>query len=69
MAQLKIVWSKEAQDNFLQFRYPYMYPATSVQETRAFVCEYFKVFYSVYDRYILVESVFDTRQNPSKLPY
>ena len=29
----------------------------------------FKVFYSVYDRSILVESVFDTRQNPSKLPY
>jgi hypothetical protein len=28
MAQLKIVWSKEAQDDFLQFRYPYMYPAT-----------------------------------------
>ena len=69
MAQLKIVWSKEAQDNFLQFRYPYMYPATSVQETRDFVCEYFKVFYSVYDRSILVESVFDTRQNPSRLPY
>ena len=29
----------------------------------------FKVFYSVYDISILVESVFDTRQNPSKLPY
>ena len=69
MALLKIVWSIEAQDNFQQFRYSYMYPATSVQETRAFVCEYFKVFYSVYDRYILVESVFDTRQNPSRLPY
>ena len=83
MAQLKIVWSKEAQDNFQQIalfyyqrtgnakysnrlyrmmrdslrlaaRYPYMYPATSVHETRAFVSEYFKVFYSVCDRYILV---------------
>ena len=98
MAQLKIVWSKEAQDNFQQIalfyyqrtgnakysnrlyrmmrdslrlaaRYPYMYPATSIQETRAFVCEYFKVFYSVCDRYLLVEVVFDTRQDPSKLPY
>ena len=97
MAQVKIVWSKEAQDNFQQIalfyyqrtgnakysnrlyrmkrdslrlaaRYPYMYPATSVHETRAFVSEYFKVFYSVCDRYILVESVFDTRQDPSKLP-
>ena len=72
MAQLKIVWSKEAQDNFQQIalfyyqrtgnakysnrlyrmmrdslrlaaRYPYMYPATSIQETRAFVCEYFNL--------------------------
>ena len=53
----------------LAARYPYMYPATSIQETRAFVCEYFKVFYSVCDRYLLVEAVFDTRQDPSKLPY
>lgn len=53
----------------LAARYPYMYPATSVHETRAFVCEYFKVFYSVCDGYIFVESVFDTRQDPEKQPY
>ena len=98
MAQLKIVWSKEAQECFQQIalfyyrrmgnakysnrlyrmmrdslrlaaRYPYMYPATSVKETRVFVCEYFKVFYSIYDGHILVETVFDTRQDPEKLPY
>ena len=53
----------------LATRYPYMYPGTSIHETRVFVCEYFKVFYSVYKDYILVETVFDTRQNPNKKPY
>ena len=53
----------------LAARYPYMYPATSVSETRVFVCEYFKVFYSVSKEYLLVETVFDTRQDPAKLPY
>ena len=53
----------------LAARYPYMYPATSIQETRVFVCEYFKVFYSVYKEHLLVETVFDTRQDPNKLSY
>ena len=98
MARLKVIWSKEAQENFQQIasfyyrcmgnakysnrlyrmmrdslrlaaRYPYMYPAASVKETRVFVCEYFKVFYSACDGHILVEAVFDTRQDPKKLPY
>lgn len=47
-------------------RYPYMYRSSSVPDTRVFVCEYFKVYYSVHSEYILVESIFDTRQNPSK---
>ena len=49
--------------------FPLMYPATSVQETRVFVCEYFKVFYSINKESILVETLFDTRQNPDKLPF
>lgn len=53
----------------LAARYPYMYPATSIQKTRVFVCEYFKVFYSICDGFVLVETVFDTRQDPTKLPY
>lgn len=53
----------------LAARYPYMYPATSIQGTRVFVCEYFKIFYSIYNEMILVESVFDTRQDPKKLPF
>lgn len=98
MAKLKVIWSKEAKENFQQIalfynhltgnakystrlfrmmkdslrlasRYPYMYPATSVQDTRVFVCEYFKVFYSVNKDFLMVEAVFDTRQNPDKLPY
>ena len=53
----------------LAARYPYMYPATSIQDTRVFMCEYFKVFYSVNKEHLLVETVFDTRQEPNKLPF
>lgn len=53
----------------LAAHYPHMYPATSIQETRVFVCEYFKVFYSIHNGFILAETVFDTRQDPKKLPY
>ena len=48
-------------------KYPYMYQATMVKDTRAFVCEYFKIYYSVHDAYVEVEAVFDTRQDPKKL--
>lgn len=50
-------------------KYPYMYQATTVKETRAFVCEYFKIYYSVHEDYVEVEAVFDTRQDPEKRPY
>lgn len=50
-------------------QYPYMYPASSVQDTRVFVCEYFKVYYSVHAECILVETIFDTRQDPAKAPF
>lgn len=53
----------------LAARYPYMYPTTSIPETRVFVCEYFKVFYSIHKDCLYVETVFDTRQDPNKLPY
>jgi plasmid stabilization system protein ParE len=50
-------------------KYPYMYRSTIVPDTRVFVCEYFKIFYSVSDKYIQVEAVFDSRQDPEKSPY
>ena len=46
--------------------YPYMYRAASAPDTRVFVCEYFRIYYSVHSDYILVESIFDTRQDPIK---
>lgn len=46
--------------------YPYMYRAASAPDTRVFVCEYFSIYYSVHSDYILVESIFDTRQDPIK---
>lgn len=50
-------------------KYPLMYRSTFVPDTRVFVCEYFKVYYSVRATCIEVEAVFDTRQNPDKAPY
>lgn len=49
--------------------YPYMFRAASAPDTRVFVCEYFRIYYSVYSDCILVESVFDTRQDPTKDSY
>lgn len=46
--------------------YPYMYRAASAPDTRVFVCEYFRIYYSVHSNHILVESIFDTRQDPIK---
>lgn len=50
-------------------KYPYMYKATSVPNVRVFHCDYFRVYYRVLDEYILVEAVFDTRQDPGKAPF
>ncbi len=46
--------------------YPYMYRATAVKDTRVFVCEYFKIYYSLNADFIYVEAVFGSRQNPTK---
>ena len=45
-------------------KYPYMYKATSVPNIRVFHCDYFKVYYRVLEKQILVEAVFDTRRKP-----
>lgn len=50
-------------------KYPFMYRATSVHNVRVFHCEYFKIYYRVLDTQILVEAVFDTRQDSDKDPY
>lgn len=50
-------------------KYPYMYKATSVPNIRVFHCDYFKVYYRVLEKQILVEAVFDTRQDPDKAPF
>ena len=39
-------------------KYPYMYKATSVPNIRVFHCDYFKVYYRVLEKQILVEAVF-----------
>ena len=49
--------------------YPFMFPQTTYNEKRYFVCEYFKVFYSVHSQFIAIEAVFDTRQDPEKAPF
>ena len=50
-------------------KYPYIYKATSVPNIRVFHCDYFKVYYRVLEEYILVEAIFDTRQDPDKAPF
>ena len=50
-------------------KYPYMYKATSIPNVRVFHCDYFKVYYRVLEEQILVEAVFDTRQDPGKAPF
>ena len=41
-------------------KYPYI---------RVFLCDFFKVYYRVLEKQILVEAVFDTRQDPDKAPF
>ncbi len=50
----------------LAARYPHMYRVTTTANTRVFICEYFKVYYSIHKDFIAVESVFDARQDPLK---
>jgi plasmid stabilization system protein ParE len=53
----------------LAVRYPHLFQATSNPDVRSFPCEYFRVFYRIYDTYVLVEAVFDMRQDPNKMPF
>ena len=46
-----------------------MYKATYLPNIRVFHCDYFKVYYRVLEKQILVEAVFDTRQDPDKAPF
>ena len=38
-------------------------------DVRVFHCDYFLIYYKIKEEYIEVEAVFDTRQDPEKLPY
>ena len=53
-------------------KFPLMYRAVDAQEirdVRVFHCDYFLIYYRILDTEILVEGVFDTRQDPATLPY
>ncbi len=53
-------------------KFPRMYRVVDVEEItniRMFHCDYFLVYYKVYEAEIIIEAVFDTRQAPSTLPY
>ena len=53
-------------------KFPFMYRAVNakeIQNVRVFHCDYFLIYYRILETEILVEGVFDTRQNPAKLPY
>ena len=49
-----------------------MYRAVDAEEIcdlRVFHCDYISVYYRIAETGILVETVYDTRQDPEKLPY
>ena len=49
-----------------------MYRAVDAEEicdVRVFHCDYISVYYRIAETGILVETVYDTRQDPEKLPY
>lgn len=53
-------------------KFPLMYRAVDareIQDVRVFHCDYFLIYYRILDTEILVEGVFDTRQDPATLPY
>ena len=56
----------------LVVRFPQMFRAVDAEElsdVRIFHCDYFLIYYRIKEECIEVEAVFDTRQDPSKLPY
>ena len=53
-------------------KFPLMYRAVNakeIQDVRVFHCDYFMIYYRITVSEILVEAVFDTRQDPAKHPY
>lgn len=53
-------------------KFPRMYRTVDAEEItniRMFHCDYFLVYYKVCETEIIIEAVFDTRQDPSTLPY
>ena len=53
-------------------KFPLMYrsvDAKDIRNVRVFHCDYFLIYYRILETGILVEGVFDTRQDPAKLPY
>jgi plasmid stabilization system protein ParE len=50
-------------------RYPGIFPLVVGANTRSFPCEHFRIFYSIHAEHLLVEAIFDTRQDPQKSPY
>ena len=53
-------------------KFPMMYrsvDAKEIRNVRVFHCDYFLIHYRILETEILVEGVFDTRQDPEKLPY
>lgn len=63
------ILSAERQPIKLAWRKIVWLQATSVPNIRVFHCDYFKVYYRVLEKQILVEAVFDTRQDPDKAPF
>ena len=56
----------------LVVKFPKMFRAADVKglpNVRVFHCDYFLIYYKIKEEYIEVEAVFDTRQDPNKLPY
>ncbi|MBQ3610046.1 MAG: type II toxin-antitoxin system RelE/ParE family toxin [Bacteroidaceae bacterium] len=53
-------------------KFPLMYRSVDTKEirdVRVFHCDYFLIYYRILETEILVEGVFDTRQDPATLPY
>lgn len=53
-------------------KFPLMYRSVDTKEirdVRVFHCDYFLIYYRILKTEILVEGVFDTRQDPATLPY
>ena len=53
-------------------KFPLMYRtvnAKEIQDVRVFHYDYFMIYYRITESEILVEAVFDTRQDPAKHPY